>query len=86
MVFTQLQLRTVTVMDKYLSPTALAHLWARIKATFATKEEAFDGNYNSLTNKPTIPTVPTNISEFNNDSGYLTLDTLPIYNGGVENG
>lgn len=31
----------------------------------------------------TIPTVPTNVSAFTNDSGYLTLSTLPIYNGGV---
>ena len=29
-------------------------------------------SYNNLTNKPTIPTVPTNISAFTNDSGYLT--------------
>jgi hypothetical protein len=28
-----------------------------------------------LTNKPTIPTVPTNVSAFNNDSGYLTSAT-----------
>lgn len=33
---------------------------------------AFSGSYNDLNNKPTIPTVPTNISAFNNDSGYLT--------------
>ena len=32
----------------------------------------FSGSYNDLTNKPTIPTVPTNISAFNNDKGYLT--------------
>lgn len=32
----------------------------------------FSGNYNDLTNKPTIPTVPTNISAFTNDKGYLT--------------
>ena len=32
----------------------------------------FSGNYNDLTNKPTIPTVPTDISEFNNDAGYIT--------------
>lgn len=30
-----------------------------------------------------IPTVPTNISAFTNDSGYLTLSTLPIYDGTV---
>lgn len=41
----------------------------------------FSGNYNDLTNKPTIPT---NVSQLNNDSGYLTLGTLPIYNGGVQ--
>lgn len=49
---------------------------------------SFSGSYNDLTNKPTIPTktsditndsgfitssdIPTNISAFNNDSGYLT--------------
>ncbi len=35
-------------------------------------KSTFSGNYNDLTNKPTIPTVPTNISAFNNDKGYLT--------------
>jgi len=35
----------------------------------------FDGNYNSLSNKPTIPTVPTNVSAFTNDAGYLTSFT-----------
>ena len=29
-------------------------------------------------------TVPTNVSAFTNDSGYLTLATLPKYDGGVE--
>lgn len=32
----------------------------------------FSGNYNDLSNKPAIPTVPTNVSAFNNDAGYLT--------------
>ena len=36
----------------------------------------FSGSYNDLTNTPTIPTVPTDVSEFTNDSGYLTDDTL----------
>ena len=33
---------------------------------------AHTGSYNDLSNKPTIPTVPTNVSAFNNDAGYLT--------------
>ena len=32
----------------------------------------FSGNYNDLTNTPTIPTVPTNVSAFTNDAGYVT--------------
>ena len=30
---------------------------------------ATSGSYNDLSNKPTIPTVPTNVSEFTNDAG-----------------
>jgi hypothetical protein len=30
-----------------------------------------------------IPTVPSNVSSFTNDAGYLTLATLPVYSGGV---
>ena len=33
---------------------------------------ATSGSYNDLSNKPTIPTVPTDVSAFNNDAGYLT--------------
>lgn len=32
----------------------------------------FSGNYNDLTNKPTIPTVPTKLSSFTNDTGFIT--------------
>ncbi len=41
----------------------------------------FSGNYNDLTNKPTIPTVPTNVSAFTNDAGYLTgyTETDPVF-------
>ena len=35
----------------------------------------FSGSYNDLTDKPTIPTVPTNVSAFTNDAGYLTSYT-----------
>ena len=39
----------------------------------------FDGNYNSLSNKPTIPTL---ISELTNDSGFITTDTNTTYTAG----
>ena len=44
--------------------------------TFTPAAAGFDGDYNSLTNKPTIPTVPTTISAFTNDSGYITGYTV----------
>ena len=42
---------------------------------------ATSGDYDDLLNKPTIPTVPTNVSAFNNDSGYITntVDDLTNY-------
>ena len=45
-------------------------------ATKADKSELFSGNYNDLTNKPTIPTVPTDVSAFNNDAGYLVSSDI----------
>lgn len=39
----------------------------------------FSGDYNDLTNTPQIPTVPTNVSAFNNDAGYLTMDSIPDF-------
>lgn len=38
--------------------------------------------YSLISGTPTIPTVPTNVSYFTNDAGYLTLATLPKYEGG----
>jgi hypothetical protein len=35
----------------------------------------FSGSYNDLINKPTIPTIPTKVSAFENDKGYLTSYT-----------
>lgn len=37
-------------------------------------------SYDSLTDKPTIPTVPTDISAFNNDKGYITKDVNDLTN------
>lgn len=36
-----------------------------------------------INNKPTIPTVPTNVSAFTNDVGYLTSETDPIFSSSV---
>lgn len=39
-----------------------------------TSEDAFSGDYNDLTNTPVIPTVPTQVSAFTNDAGYITTE------------
>ena len=36
------------------------------------RKSDFSGSYNDLADKPTIPTVPSNVSAFTNDAGYLT--------------
>ena len=41
-------------------------------AQILNKPELFSGDYNDLTNTPTIPTVPANVSEFTNDANYIT--------------
>ncbi len=40
---------------------------------------SFSGDYNDLTNTPAIPTVPTNVSAFTNDAGYITMDSIPTF-------
>lgn len=46
------------------------------KGTWETFSK-FSGSYNDLSNKPTIPTVPTNVSAFTNDAGYITSADIP---------
>lgn len=45
------------------------------KSAWSNKSD-FSGSYTDLTNKPTIPTVPSNISVFQNDVGYITENDL----------
>lgn len=55
-------------------------------ATTATTQETSDNSTKVATTafvKSVLPTVPANVSAFNNDAGYLTLSTLPLYNGEV---
>jgi hypothetical protein len=37
---------------------------------------AISGSYNDLTNKPSIPVVPTTVSSFTNDAGYINSSSL----------
>ena len=62
-----------TVSDALTAHTAntSVHVTSAEKTTWNNKSD-FSGDYNDLTNKPTIPTVPTNISDFTNDAGYIT--------------
>lgn len=48
---------------------------------------SFSGDYNDLTNKPTIPTVPTNVSAFTNDAGYISgyTETDPVFSAWDKN-
>lgn len=50
------------------------------KTTWNNKSD-FSGSYEDLTDKPTIPTVPTALSSFNNDTGFITntVDNLTNY-------
>ncbi len=54
---------------------ATIHVTAQDKTNWSNKSD-FSGDYNDLTNKPTIPTVPTNVSDFTNDAGYITSDDI----------
>lgn len=55
-------------------PTVPSHVKNITQANITNwnNKSDFSGNYNDLTNKPTIPVVPTNVSAFTNDVGYLT--------------
>ena len=67
-------------------PVFLASVAAGITSTDITtwnNKSDFSGNYNDLSNKPTIPTKLSDlsndmdVSDFPNDSGYLTTETDP---------
>ena len=54
------------------------HVTQSEKNTWNAKSD-FSGNYNDLTNKPTIPTVPTNVSSFINDVPYVSSAGMSAY-------
>ena len=52
-----------------------AHVTQSEKNTWNAKSD-FSGSYNDLTDKPTIPTVPTSNTAFTNDAGYITANDI----------
>ena len=64
-------------------PTVPAWAKANAKPTYTyseitNKPELFSGNYNDLTNKPTIPTIPTTVSSFENDANYISTESQTL--------
>ena len=59
-----------TILTGHTANTDI-HVTASDKQNWNNKSD-FSGSYNDLTDKPTIPVVPTNVSAFNNDAGYAT--------------
>ena len=66
-------------MANYIGPTGLNYLWGKMKSLVSGKANTADlaavatsGSYTDLDDKPTIPTVPSNVSAFTNDAGYTT--------------
>ena len=61
--------------------TSHTHTKSQITDFPSLASVATSGSYNDLTNKPTIPVVPTNVSAFTNDAGYLTSAPVTSVNG-----
>ena len=66
-----------TALTSHTSNTTI-HVTPEQVSNWNAKSD-FSGSYNDLTDKPTIPTVPTDISAFNNDVGYITGVDLSNY-------
>lgn len=77
-------------MANYIGPTGLNYLWGKVKSLVSGKANTADlavvatsGSYTDLSDKPTIPTVPTNVSAFTNDAGYTTNTGTVTSTGGT---
>lgn len=59
-----------------IGAAASSHTHAASDITSGLAAVATSGSYDDLIGKPTIPTVPTNVSAFTNDAGYVTTAAL----------
>ena len=76
---TNLGLATLAATGAYGDLTGKPTLFSGSYADLTNKPSLFSGVYADLTGKPTIPTVPTTVSSFTNDSGYLTSESDPVF-------
>lgn len=66
------------VPSQYVTDTELSTALAPKANTADLATVATSGDYADLTNKPTIPTVPANVSAFANDANYITASGAPV--------
>lgn len=59
-------------LGNYYNKSQIDTMMAGKASTSDLATVATSGSYNDLSDKPVIPTVPTNVSAFTNDAGYLT--------------
>lgn len=69
-----------SVPAEYVTGTELSAALAPKANSADLAAVATSGAYADLSGKPTIPTVPTDVSAFNNDAGYLT-NAVTSFNG-----
>ena len=66
------------IPSEYVTDTELSTELAPKANSADLAEVATSGDYADLSNKPTIPTVPSNVSAFANDANYITASGAPV--------
>ena len=87
--FTEQQVLSISHDTLFLTGGSFVKLPAGFDGDYnslTNRPDLFSGSYNDLTNKPTIPTVPTDVSAFNNDAGYITAEQMPAGMTGTQTG
>lgn len=67
---------TNTSLNNHINDN-VKHITSAERTAWNNKSD-FSGDYNDLTNKPTIPTVPTKVSAFENDSKYISASAQTL--------
>lgn len=67
---------TNTSLNNHINDN-VKHITSAERTAWNNKSD-FSGDYNDLSNKPTIPTVPTKVSAFENDSKYISASAQTL--------